>query len=296
MPCNKNNILTKTGEPRGYIDPAELRELWFNSGTICNLRCPSCFEKSSPESDRLEQLSFKEVKSLIDEALTMNVQSFSFTGGEPFVNKDFLSMLDYALDYKPCLVLTNGTEPLINNFVKLKEFITKPNKLTLRISIDYPDKKEHDNQRGEENFAKSCQSLKMLYDVGFDISVAGRCETRKNEYRTLFAKCAIPEDTPMVFFPELSETGTPPEITEKCMTTYKTAETRALFMCSYSKMVVKKEGKISVIPCTLVDDDDSYDLGTSLEEAMRKRIILKHPRCYTCFANGISCSRSASSV
>ena len=74
------------------------------------------------------------------------------------------------------------------------------------------------------------------------------------------------------------------------MTTDKTEETRSEFMCNFSKMVIKKNGRMRVYACTLVDDDDDYDLGGSLHEAMDIRVMLKHHRCYSCFANGASCS------
>ena len=45
-----------------------------------------------------------------------------------------------------------------------------------------------------------------------------------------------------------------------------------------------------VYACTLVDDDESYDLGGTLEESMTKRVMLHHHRCYSCFAFGSSCS------
>ena len=65
---------------------------------------------------------------------------------------------------------------------------------------------------------------------------------------------------------------------------------RAAFMCSFSKMVVKKDGRMRVYACTLVDDDPDYDLGGNLGEVMPIRVMLKHHRCYTCFAAGTSCS------
>ncbi len=55
-------------------------------------------------------------------------------------------------------------------------------------------------------------------------------------------------------------------------------------------MVVKKNGRMRVYACTLVDDDDDYDLGDSLAAAQKKRIRMHHHRCYTCFAFGSSCS------
>jgi hypothetical protein len=45
-----------------------------------------------------------------------------------------------------------------------------------------------------------------------------------------------------------------------------------------------------VYACTLVDDDERYDLGSNLRAAMGQRIMLAHHRCYACFAFGASCS------
>lgn len=283
------NTHTSTGDPRGYIDPSELRELWFHTGTKCNLNCPFCFERSSPDSSRIDPLSFDDAKPLIDEAMAMNVQRFGFTGGEPFVNKDFIRLITYATERAPTLVLTNGTQPLINNFAKLAKLLKAPYPLSFRISIDSPNADEHDENRGAGSFDKALKSLKMLHSAGFAISVAGRREDRGNEYSTMFANVAVPENTPVVFFPELEETDDVPEITENCMTTYKDTETRAEFMCAYSKMALTKNGKIAIYACTLVDDDDFYDLGSTLEEAMSKRVILKHKRCFSCFSSGVSC-------
>ena len=81
-----------------------------------------------------------------------------------------------------------------------------------------------------------------------------------------------------------------PSITEECMTRYKTEEERAQLMCCFSKMVVKKEGRMRVYACTLTDDDPEYDQGGSLSEAMQYRVQLKHHRCFSCFSCGASCS------
>jgi hypothetical protein len=74
------------------------------------------------------------------------------------------------------------------------------------------------------------------------------------------------------------------------MTRYHTEASRRKFMCAFSKMVVKKNGQLRVYACTLVDDDEGYDLGSSLAKALEKRIRMRHHRCYTCFAFGSSCS------
>ncbi|MBN2525534.1 MAG: hypothetical protein JXR76_04010, partial [Deltaproteobacteria bacterium] len=62
------------------------------------------------------------------------------------------------------------------------------------------------------------------------------------------------------------------------------------FMCQTSRMAVKKRGQITLLPCTLVDDDDRFALNGSLTDTQAATITLMHHRCYTCFANQTSCS------
>jgi len=120
---------TSKGDARGYIQPGELRELWFHTGTSCNLSCSFCLEGSSPGDDRISLIKFEEIMPYLDEAFRLGVEKFSFTGGEPFVNRDMIKILDYALNLLPCLVLSNGTDPLIKrmkNVIPLAEKKTFP--------------------------------------------------------------------------------------------------------------------------------------------------------------------------
>ena len=51
---DKKWLITSKDEKRGYIQPQLLHELWFHTGTSCNLRCPFCLEGSKPGDNRLE--------------------------------------------------------------------------------------------------------------------------------------------------------------------------------------------------------------------------------------------------
>ncbi len=287
------------GDPRGYIDANRLSELWFHTGTTCNLRCPFCLEGSKPGDNRLNMITFEDALPFIHEALELGVEQFSFTGGEPFVVPGLIKILDSSLDHRPCLVLTNGTEPLMNRLSDLLPLLKKPQRLSFRISLDSPDAATHDAGRGSGNFKKSLRSLQLLTEHGFGVSVAR--QSRKGEdkasvdqaYQQHFAAIGLPRGTRIVAFPEFHTPGSivaVPVITEDCMTRYHTSKTRADFMCASSKMVVKKEGRMRVYACTLVDDDPDYDLGGSLKDALLCRIMMKHHRCYSCFAYGASCS------
>ena len=99
----------------------------------------------------------------------------------------------------------------------------------------------------------------------------------------------------LVAFPDFATPGSlpnVPQVTTACMTTYQTEDSRKSFMCAYSKMVVKQKGKMKVYACTLVDDDEEYDLGESLTASLLSRVSMKHHRCYICFAYGSTCSEN----
>ena len=290
---------TPTGEPRGYIEPHALRELWFHTGTACNLACPFCLEGSKPGDGRLDRIRLDDVRPLIDEAVELGVEQFSFTGGEPFIVKEIVAILAYAAERRPCLVLTNGTDPVLKRLHQIETLRAAAHPVSFRISIDYPGRERHDAGRGAGSFDKSWRALRELHRRGFKVSLARQAERGEDasaveaKFRALIAEHGLPADMTIVSFPDFMPPhshANVPQITEHCMTTYQTEESRRRFMCAFSKMVVKKNGRMRVFACTLVDDDEAYDLGATLRESLGKRILLHHHRCYSCFAFGSSCS------
>lgn len=290
---------TPEGDARGYIDPFTLRELWFHTGTACNLQCSFCLEGSGPGDKRLELVKFGDVKPYIDEALELGVEQFSFTGGEPFLAKQLVKILAYAAQFRPCLVLTNGTEALQQRMAEVATLAGTKHPVKFRVSIDKPTAEMHDAGRGEGTFHKALQGLQQLYSAGFQVSVARHMDKGENRerveqaYSALFKQNGLPENLHIVAFPDFATPGSlpqVPQVTTACMTTYQNEESRQNFMCAFSKMVVKKQGQMRVYACTLVDDDEEYDLGSDLRQSLDERISMKHHRCYSCFAYGASCS------
>ena len=292
-------LSTPEGQPRGYIIPHALDELWFHTGTACNLSCPFCLEGSTPGDNRLERVLLTDLQPFMDEALQLGVRQFSFTGGEPFIVRDFVNILRYASSHRPCLVLTNGTDAVLKRLHQIQTLTDSRCPIAFRISIDFTDEHRHDAGRGAGNFRKSLQAIRALHDLGFGVSVARQMEAGEDTeemdqaYRRLFVREDLPADLRIVAFPDFGTPGTDrdvPAVTEDCMTRYQDEASRREFMCASSKMVVRKNGRMRVYACTLVDDDEDYDLGASLTEAMSGEIRLRHHRCYSCFKYGASCS------
>ena len=153
--------------------------------------------------------------------------------------------------------------------------------------------------RGEGSFDKALEGIRWLHNNGFAVSIARQIEDGEvaseveARFRAIFREWGIPEDLAFTAFPDFgipgSEDGSP-EITEGCMDKFPTKESRAHFMCTYTRMLVKRDDKVRVFACTLVDDDPDYDLGSTLQESMDTRIMLRHHRCFSCYRFGASCS------
>jgi len=297
-----NNLkLTADGKARAFIEAQDLKTLWFNTGTLCNLTCKNCYIESSPTNDRLSYLSFAEYLKVMHEVKQerFNLSEIGFTGGEPFLNKDFSKMLTHAVKQDlDVLVLTNAMKPMLNK--KTEILMIDRDRLTFRVSIDHVDQMKHEEIRGPNSYQPMMEGLRWLRDNGFKISLATRLmwgeseeETRK-AFTQFILKNQLPIDAysmkDLVTFTEMDVKKDTPEITTECWTILN--KNPKTVMCSSSRMIVKKKGnkKLSVIACTLLPYDEAFDLGSSLKSSMQ-RIYLNHPHCSKfCVLGGSSCS------
>ena len=299
----KFNSLTSTaeGKARAFVEAKNLKTLWFNTGTLCNLTCKNCYIESSPTNDRLSYISFDEYLNFMKEVKEegFKLREIGFTGGEPFLNKEFPKMLNHSVQQNvEVLVLTNAMKPMLNKRSEILNF--NKDKLTFRVSIDHVDQKKHEKIRGRNSYKPMIEGVKWLRDNNFKISLATRLmwgeseEQTRKAFKAFILRHELPIDASstkdLVTFTEMDVEQDTPEITTECWTILNKKPDSV--MCSSSRMVVKKKGKEqpSVIACTLLPYDEAFDLGTTLKESM-KRIYLNHPHCSKfCVLGGSSCS------
>jgi len=297
----KNQKVTADGSNRAFIEARNIKTLWFNTGTLCNIECKNCYIESSPKNDSLAYLTFEEVKSFIDEAIDKNLgtNEIGFTGGEPFMNKDIMKMIDYSLRKRlKVLVLSNAMKPMLN---RTKELIKlNHSNLTIRVSIDHYEKEKHEEIRGKNTYDVMLQGLKWLNENNFNYTLATRLlwnekeeDLRKN-FGTFIKNNNLRLDTnspkELVTFAEMDEKIDTPEITTSCWDILNKDPNN--IMCSWSRMVVRKKNSKnpSVIACTLLPYADEFDLGETLTNSLQK-IYLNHKHCSKfCVLGGSSCS------
>jgi hypothetical protein len=298
-------LITATGVPRASVRFTAFETLWFNTGTLCNLACDNCYIESTPKNDRLVYLTRAEALRFLSEAKASDPppKEIGFTGGEPFMNPEFPGMLmDSLAAGFDVLVLTNAMKPMQKLRASLAALRAKfPNQLRLRVSLDHYERLGHEQVRGPRSWEPAIAGLHWLAETGFAISIAARKLWDETEaqsragYRELFARLGLPIDAAnpaqLVLFPEMRQDEDVPEITEQCWSIL--GRSPASVMCASSRMVVKHRGADAptVMACTLLPYDPSFDLGQTLAAATARPVSLMHRFCSRfCVLGGASCS------
>jgi uncharacterized Fe-S cluster-containing radical SAM superfamily protein len=309
----ENPDWTAKGEKRAVVPLRRLETLWINTGTLCNITCRNCYIESSPTNDRLAYISSEDVGSLLKEAGDLGAREIGFTGGEPFLNPDFLDMIQDALTGGfDVLVLTNAMIPMQRPRVKERLLALRAEqglKLAFRVSLDHFTKDLHEVERGPKTWERALDGIDWLVREGFSVSIAGRTCWNESEavgrdgYGRLFSARGWPIDAAdsarLVLFPEMDGVRDAPEITTACWDILGRRPEE--MMCATSRMAVKRKGAEApaILPCTLLPYEPSFEMGASLKEAVSADggmfdnggVKLCHPHCAQfCVLGGGSCS------
>ncbi|MFQ5796274.1 MAG: radical SAM protein [Candidatus Bipolaricaulia bacterium] len=285
---------------------SQLDTLWFQvAGTLCNLKCIHCFISCSPTNDTHGMLSLETVKRYLPEAEALGVKEYYFTGGEPFLNRELLDILQETIRFGPVTVLTNGlllTERVIERLKQIKE--GSRYSLELRVSLDGYTKAMNDRIRGRGTFRRIVQVLKQLTDHGFLPIVATTEVWTPDDLRRLKQGGGSEDkvyfrlkrllqnhgiDRPRIKIIPLFRLGQaenhnggelwhvrPEDLNDFDLTTLQ---------CTSGRMITSR----GIYYCPLLISQEEAKLGDRLKDTL-KPTKLFHSACYTCYLTGFTCS------
>lgn len=149
-------------ESMGKTNP-ELKFLWLEITSRCNLRCIHCYAEASAQP--AIQPDQKLIFDWLEQAADMGCQSVQFTGGECTLRKDLRNLILHARqnNFKMIEVFTNGTL-LAESLIRF----LKENDIHVAVSLYSYKSGTHDIISGVPgSHEKTMQNLKMLlaYDV-----------------------------------------------------------------------------------------------------------------------------------
>lgn len=274
-----------------------LDTLWFQvAGTLCNLQCTHCFISSSPTNHSHEMMTLADVRPYLAEAEALGVKEYYFTGGEPFLNREIVEIIEAALALGPVSVLTNGVLIRPDSAARLRARAdASPYSLDLRISIDGADAATNDPIRGEGTFQRILAGIRILAAAGLNpvVTVTEACEgalSSGGRARLLaFLRQAGLHQPRLKVMPLLrlgAETRRSRAYAEweSLMGRTLTPEEAEALQCSSCRMVTSK----GVYVCPILIDFPDARMAATLSEALHP-FALSYPACFTCHEQGLSC-------
>jgi uncharacterized Fe-S cluster-containing radical SAM superfamily protein len=279
-----------------------LDQLWFQvSGTVCNLHCNHCFIACSPENHSFWFMTREEVGTALAESVQLGVKEYYFTGGEPFMNRDMLGILEDALALGPVTVLTNGTllpQRMVDGLRRLAN--GSRYSLELRVSIDGVTHAMNDAIRGVGAFERAVAAVGRLAAAGFlpIITTMQSWEDRETDqilrdFKALLASVGY-DRARLKILPPLrigaeADRDRGYDVAERVTNDMMEAYPAELLLCSSARLVTNS----GVWVCPILLDYPSGLVGATLAEAVSAPARLAEQACYTCWVNGAICSNVA---
>jgi MoaA/NifB/PqqE/SkfB family radical SAM enzyme len=288
-----------TPPPAAPLVPlAHLDDLWFQvSGTVCNLECRHCFISCSPHNHSFDFLDRETVRRALEESKQLGVKEYYFTGGEPFLNREMVDILELTLQYGPATVLTNGT-------VFKEEWLRRLSQaesaslysLEFRVSLDGFTAEDNDPVRGEGTFPRILRGIRQLVSHGFlPIITITRVREEQDEAELVegFVRLLREqgyERPRLKILPMLrigaevqrhrgyhDEERVKPEMME--------GFDQGQLLCNRSRIVTDR----GVYVCPILIEAPDARLGETLPDALGP-YPLRHHACYTCYRCGTLCA------
>jgi uncharacterized Fe-S cluster-containing radical SAM superfamily protein len=269
--------------------------LWIQiTGTWCNLECTHCINASGPREPWLKPLRTETAQSAIREAEELGVKEIYFTGGEPFLHRDILSLLAAALAAAPTTVLTNGTRIDAAMAAELATLsASAPYSLSIRVSLDDTDPEKNDRIRGEGAFLTAVEAIGLLHDHGL-LPIVTATEITSDEhtdgrdtyerFRSFLLACGIEKPRvkimPVFALGRLARPGDP-LLSEEDLAGFD----RGTLQCAESRVVA--DG--GVYACPILAGLPGARLSAGGLEASFRGAALYHPSCVTCYRTGMTC-------
>jgi MoaA/NifB/PqqE/SkfB family radical SAM enzyme len=279
-----------------------LDHLWFQvGGTLCNLACHHCFISCSPGNRSFGFLDLAAVKRLLDESVRLGVKEYYFTGGEPFLNKDIVPILERTLRYGPATVLTNGTVFKDADLACLRRADeASPYSLEFRLSLDGYSAVDNDALRGAGTFERILRGLRQLLAHDFlPIITVAQARDQDEGLVEGFIRLLREQgyERPRLKILPILRIGAETErhrgyqdderVTGEMMADYDAGQ----LLCSHSRIATDR----GVFVCPILIEAPDARLGGTLEESLTP-YPLRHHACYTCYQYGALCANASSAA
>ena len=283
--------------PAPTVELTALDQLWFQlAGTVCNLECKHCFASCSPLNRSYWFLERSQVQSALQDSIDLGVKEYHFTGGEPFLHREIIGILQDTLALGPATVLTNATlftPQLIESLVTTA--VGSAYSLEFSVGLDGATQESNDAIRGHGTFVRTMKGIEMLVAAGFLPILTAMQSWPDEDHESVLAGFAelladYGYNRPRIRILPQFHIGAETARSRAYLTRERVTPEMLLdvdvgrLLCSRARLLTTK----GVYACPILLGCDSARIGTSLAEATGRAVSLSQQACYTCYCHVVN--------
>ncbi|MBS6601976.1 MAG: radical SAM protein [Clostridium sp.] len=211
----------------------------------CNQHCKHCYHTEYVN----EPMSFEDIKNIVEQFKNLIVKyneakginqigKINVTGGEPFVRKDFMEILELFYQnrkYFEYSILTNGSFITDEIADKLKNLEV----VSIQVSID-GDIKTHDMIRGNGNFQRTMKAVDILNKYNIPTIVSFTASKLNYKDFPMVAKHCEEHKVRVLWSDRLVPIGNGKSIKEQCLSATECLEFFRLMKIEKDRLEEKK--------------------------------------------------------
>lgn len=161
------NYLANDQDIQDFFGVSPLMSTSIRLTKRCNLRCKHCYANGGENCQK--EFSLGDVKNILDQLSALAVSEVFFTGGEPFVRKDIVDILEYANQLNFNILISSNGHYVTSQMVEQLKHI---NFKMFQISID-GGKNSHIQNRGLKSWQDAQKAIDNIVSGGISNTTIG---------------------------------------------------------------------------------------------------------------------------
>lgn len=166
----------------------------------CNYKCRFCHNEGQSKNVPLQFMSFEQLKILIDYIQDQGISELCFSGGEPFLNKEIIRMIQYADKNMVCDISCATNLSLITDD-QIKEL--SHTRVKFNIQFPFATMLDFRESTGSGNFKKILDTIKKVQDAGICIGLNTVIQSPDLSKLTQVIDFAIANDLTLKLLPQI---------------------------------------------------------------------------------------------
>lgn len=168
----------------------------------CNYNCSFCHNEGQIKHVHPKQMSIEQLKQFIDIIKEQNISEICFSGGEPFLNKDIIKMIEYVNDEMTCDIGCASNLSLITES-QIQELANTRAKL----NIQFPYANEGDFRKSTVNgdYSAILKKIELIRSAGIEIGLNTVVQNTNIKDIDEVIRFALTQEMPLKLLPQIGQ-------------------------------------------------------------------------------------------